>query len=747
MVLAEQSVFLSSFVGRHDELEKVLALVQSKRLVTLVGAGGLGKTRLGYRAFDELRTTYGTSWSVDLAEIVDPGLLAHAVSAAMRLPGSVDEAAQESLAEAIGTERALLFLDNCEHMLDASAALVAVLLSRCPALHVLTTSRQPLAILAECVYPVPTLSRADSVQLFAERATGALATWSVAEHDSETIDRLCLLLEGVPLAIELAAVQIRTFSPGSMLDRLSRGEHVPGIAVRGEPHRRTSLEACIRWSHDLCTEQERRLWHRASVFAGSISFDALVTVCAGPGLDGDEVLSALAGLVDKSVLTREGEGAETRYRMLEVIRQFGSSRLSDANEAELWRSRHSDYYLELVERFDGDWCGPRQLEWIERFRREHANLGVAFDFAVGDPGRAPRAMRMCSVLEHYFASTGGGGVAVHWLQAALRHESGTPVERAGALRVGVFVAVLLAQLDTARAMYDELCRIADDHEESRIRAYALYAGALLRTWEGDPAAGARLAAQGVDVLHELGDVAKEANLHFLHGMMLGWADRADEAAQAYRRCLELTQPRGERWLSSYSLWGLGVDALIAGHVEEAVHLEREALADKVMFGDQLGVGLSIEVLAWAAAERNQAAAAAVLLGAASAIWDTIGMSVAAMPYLSRRREVGIAATRAQLPPAGYDQLHERGRTQPLSESVDLALGRAGVRVSGASARLTPRELEIAELVAAGATNRAIADALVISIRTVETHVENILRKLGAPSRRHVAAALADASGG
>jgi len=462
-------------------------------------------------------------------------------------------------------------------------------------------------------------------------------------------------------------------------------------------------------------------------------------VCSGEGDGAIDVYATVAGLVEKSILLRDGEEGESRYRMLEVIRQFGNARL-DPEETRAWRRRHRDYYLALAERFDAEWTGPDQLAWMTRLGKEHVNLRLAFDFSVADPIEAPLAMRMCAVMEHYFASTGGGAEAVHWLQRALAHGTGTPLERASALRVGCFIAAIIGQLDTAAEMYDAMLPLREEGDD-RISAYTLYAGAVLRTWQGDATLGAELALEGTELLAKLRDVGKEANLHFLRGMMLGWADRPDEAASAYQRCLDLTRPRGERWLTSYSLWGLGVDALLAGRLDDSVSLEREALEAKAMFGDQLGIGLTVEALAWAAAERGQGKVAALLLGTAQGIWDTLGTPVAGLPYLLRRREAGIAATRRLLPPAEFDEVHERGRTMPRSDGVDIALGRSRMSQAELERLLTRREREVASLVARGASNRAIADELFISVRTAETHVENILRKLDLEGRSQVADAI------
>jgi non-specific serine/threonine protein kinase len=360
--------------------------------------------------------------------------------------------------------------------------------------------------------------------------------------------------------------------------------------------------------------------------------------------------------------------------MLEVIRQFGAERLEEAGEVAQCRERHRDYFRSLAERFENEWTGSGQLAWIERLHAEQPNFRLAFDYSAGIASEAPSVMRMATVLEHYFASHGGGAEAVRWLRLALAHGTGTELERACALRVGCFIAVLLPDLDLAEQFHAELASMAEETGDERVTAQALYSAAVLRAWQGDPKAGAELAAAGVEVLHRLGDVSREANLHFLRGVMLGWADRPEDAAVAYQRCLDLTEPRGERWLTSYAKWGLGVDCLMAGDYDTAVRLEREALTAKAEFGDQLGVGLSIEALAWIAADQGRGEEAASLLGAAEAIWATIGMSIGAMPYLARRREDGFRAARGLLSPADFDRVIQQGRELRQEIAVAIALG-------------------------------------------------------------------------
>jgi len=734
---------LSRFVGRARELEQVGDLLIRHRLVTLVGVGGLGKSRLASRVLDQIDGYDGRIWRVELGELSDTGRLGHHVAQNLGVATGAEVPDVASLAAHIGAESALLHLDNCEHLIDACADLVSRLLTSCPELRVLATSRQPLGLPGERLYPVPRMDHVDAVTLFGDRAAAVLPTWGPTDEDARAVARLCEALEGIPLALELAAVQIRSF-PATMLVEHLGDRILPTPEFRGQPARRTSLEACVRWSYDLCSPAEQALWSRLSVFPGRFSAVAAERICSDDRAEPRQVLEVLAGLVDKSLLERESDDSDARYRMLEIIRGFGADRLREADETTRWRTRHRDHYLQLVERFSAELMGPDQSAWMSLFRAERTNLTAALDFATSTPEGAPAALRMAPVLEHFFASSGGGSEALDWLGLALEHDTSDVRARANALRVGTFIASIMARTAVAERFLEPLRDLSEAATAGDdLRALRLYAESVWHAFSGDAAAGAELAERGVHLLRELGEQWLEANLLFLRGLMLGWADRPEEAADVYRACLRVGAPHGERWLTSYAMWGLGLDALIAGRTDEAIELERDALRTKAEFHDALGIGLTIEVLAWAAAEHAQAREAAVLLGAAEAIWQVIGLTVAAMPYVSRRRLAGVARTQAQLSADEFERLVDVGRSLPQDEAVSIALGEARLPRDRTGGVLTRREREIARLVAEGASNKSIAERLVISVRTVESHVESLMRKLDVASRTLVGTALAD----
>lgn len=740
MAESARTYFLTPFVGREDEVRDLRALAGNHRLITLIGPGGAGKTRLGYELFDRLAGQYeGASWSVELAGLSDGALLGHVVADAIGATSFAEQYDPAVLVDHIGERRALLFMDNCEHLAGECAELVAAILARCPNLQVMASSRQSLGLVGEQLYPVPPLSHPDALELFVGRAHAVAPDWTPDDRDRAAIGDICSRLDGMAFAIELAASRMRT-TPLEVLGAEIDDQLAALVTKSGRSGRHGSMEACLRWSYDLCTSEERALWARLSVFAGSFTLLSARGVCASPDLPTERIGDALSGLVEKSLIERDVHDPSGRYRMLEVVRQFGIARLAEQDEIDLWRHRHRDHYLALVEHFRAEWWGPDQVAWFRGLRTEQANLRAAFDFSVANRDEVVATLRLCSILEEYVGSTGGISEALRWIRLACAHPTDALAERAEALRIGCFVACLVNALRTAQQFRDDLTLMAMETDDARIRACALYADSIVAVWTGDAAKGAELAQDAIDLFRAVGDIGRVANLEFLRALMLGWAERPDEAADCYRRCLEETRPLGERYWTTYAQWGLGVDLLLAGEVEEAIRLEREAVAAKAAFGDRMGTALALETLCWAAVEQRDGGLAVVLDAAAESIWTWLGVPVGGMPYLVRLRDASRQTLRGMHVPHRDDLAH-LGQVLPLNDIVEIAMGRVPVPSGKRVGNLTRRELEIAQLIACGESNQAIADRLVISRRTVESHVERILRKLDISSRTEVRAAL------
>ena len=373
----------TDFVGRHAELAEIGELLASCRLVTIAGPGGVGKTRIARSAASQAAASYPDGpWIVELSGLRDPALLPNTVASVLGLPEQDPRSALQSVLEYLKDRRLLLILDTCEHLLDACAALSNAVLRAAPFVTVLTTTRQPLDMPDERVYPIgPLPVPGDAVDLFALRAAAIADGFTVTEQNGPDVIRLCQRLDGIPLAIELAAVRLRELPLPELVRRLDRrfavltgGEGVqPGALPRHQ-----TLRTAIEWSHELCSPAERRLWARLSVFAGTFSLAAAEEVCAEVSLERPNVVSALVGLVDKSVVVREDE----RYRMLDTLREFGAERLAESGELAACRERHIARYLAKARYFGGHFAEADQMDRYRELRETHANLRAALEYAL-----------------------------------------------------------------------------------------------------------------------------------------------------------------------------------------------------------------------------------------------------------------------------------------------------------------------------------------------------------------------------
>lgn len=457
-------VDLTSFLGRQRERAEVRRLLTAGREVTLTGPGGVGKTRLAVRvAADVQRVFQGRVWFVGLAELREPDLLGLTVATALGLHDQSARAPTETISEHIGTEPALLVLDNCEHLVDECAEFIAAVLHACGELRVLATSRQSLGLLGEQAFPVAALpvpepeqgsspdsvAHYDSVRLFADRAAAVDPQFAITSDNCQAVARICHDLDGIPLAIELAAVRMRTLSLEQIMQGLSERFRLLGSrGVRGAPDRQRTLTALIDWSYELCTEQERTVWSRAAVFAGSFDLATAEHVISGSGVDRDDVLDTVAALVDKSILLRDNHDG-TRYHLQQITREYGEQRLREAGDLDRVRRRHRDWYAGMADRFDAEWIGPHQVEWINRLRTEHPNLRVALDYCASQTSEAAAGLRMATALDDYWGIRGMHTELRHWLDRSLSATPRGAAERVSGLRMYGWFAMLQGDVNPA----------------------------------------------------------------------------------------------------------------------------------------------------------------------------------------------------------------------------------------------------------------------------------------------------------
>ena len=735
------------------------------RAVTLIGPGGIGKSRVANRVLEDERGAYRDGcWLVDLAAVPGPALVATTVAGVLGLHVDVESGHGAGttglVADFVADREALLVLDGCEHVREAAADLVHRLRLESPRLRILVTSRQRLGISGEVVLRVPPLTlpdpRADvspeglpqfeAVSLFVDRAMLARPDFRLSSTNAPAVAELCVALEGNPLALELAAARIESLTPHTMLTQLADRYRLLSRGPRDVPERHRSLEACVHWDFDLCTAQEQALWSRLSVFAGGCDLETAKAVCAGDGVDPDDILDVLSALVEKSVVVTEEESdGRTRYALPESLAEFGRQQLRRDGQLDLWRGRHLDRCAELAAGFRLQWVGDRQAELLRRARTEHANIRVALEFsgADGDSDRAGTGLRIATDLDTFWVTAGLAQEARHWLETALASGRGTAAERALAMVLLARFCGLQHDLARARIWAGEAAAEAGP-SDARARGLLGVFSAMMAAWDGDLDAAVRESESALTLLRSAHDRAGELLAGSVLGVCLGLADRGDAAVSAYESAIALAAETGERFRQSFCLAGLGEQALLRGEPERAEELFLEALRAKAELGDRFGLAVALDSIGRASVAAGRARRGAILLGGAASTWDAIGMRETGNPFAGRSTASdGIRQARTLLGKVTFRAEFRRGSTLSEKQVIAYAFGddldpeRTAAPV--APSPLTRRETEVAELVAEGLSNPEIARRLVISVRTAQGHVENILRKLGFTSRAMIAA--------
>lgn len=737
-------------------------LLTEARLVTLTGVGGVGKSRLAVHVARQIKRTFKDGvWFVELAKLRDPSLVGIAVSAALGLPETFSARdPEEALADYLADQESLLLLDNCEHLLDSCAHLVNIVLAAAPGLRVLATSREPLGLTGEYVWPVQPLTlptsdhgspgeaagrRYEALVLFEDRAS-AVCGFALDPQNASAVSQLCQRLDGLPLAIELAAVWLRSLSVEQVLARLDNRYRLLSRGSRDAPPRHQTLRAAVEWSFDLCTDLERTLWARLSVFAGDIDLEAAEEVCAGDDLPAQDVMLGLADLVNKSILARRGQGAHSRYRMLETIRQYGRERLAEIGEEVTLRRRHRDYYLRLIEKAEADWFGPRQPMWLDRFQVERPDVWAALDFCLTEPGEAKTGLRMAGGLWWYWTGRASWD-GRQWLDRLLSVEGGPSRERAKALWVNSLQALALGQVTETLSIADECIALADALGDD-------FASACANHWIGTVKWSQNLLPEAVAYLeqairlHGPGpprdslSALTSGNLGMVAGL-LGDVSRAHALCEQSRAACEAL---GEHWARAWALWDFAIAVWSQGDIRRADEYMKQALHHKWAIRDQLGIPVCVEVLAWVAMADGHAERAAVLLGMSDKLWEPMGARLFGVNRFLQWSEQCQSRARDVLGDRAFQAAYLRGTQHSADTAVAYALGKAPATpaepspaAAPAMPRLTRREREVAELVAQGRSNKEIAAELVISQRTAEGHVEHIMAKLGFTSRAQIAA--------
>lgn len=747
---------LTTFVGRRRDIQRVKKLLSSARLVTLVGTGGVGKTRLAVQIADDLRRTLPQGvWMVDLAPVRDPDprLIASAVAAALGLRIRDHESSVADVAEYLTDWQALLLLDNCEHLIGAVAELADLLLRRCEGLVVLATSRQPLGIPGEFTVTVPPLSAPqsdrpapplaalapyESVRLFLDRAQASAPGFELTEDNRVAVTELVQRLEGIPLLLELAAARIRMLSPRQILERLAGPYRLLTSRNRTGPPRHHSIRALVQWSLDLCDEEKQRLWARLAVFPGDFTPDAAERILSDERTLPTGVPGLLAGLVNNSLVVARPYPGQVRYAVPQALREYAEERLSDAAAMSVLRQRHLGYYSRMADQANHEWFGPRQAEWSRRLRDEHLNLRAALEHALS-AGDAPAAVALVEALSITWFAIGSFGEGRRWVRMLLAVESGATPARARALWLRALLDGYAGDAPAALEASLTCRQLAGHLGDDRMLSSAIQHLGVARLLAGDlPAAGEHF-EQALALARANDDPpGVVANLFRWGQCQLLTGDPA--AARAHlEEADSICGDRGEYWFRSYISWSLALASARLGDPAGAMDFLRVSLRLSQAVGNTIGISQALEVLASVLADDSPPERAAELLGAGTGLRTRLGGSL--VPLLAPLHERTSAGLRRRLGEHHYAAAIAKGQAYSAGDAVAVALAdRKQPRRSASDAHpaLTHREREVADLVAEGLSNKEIAGTLVISRRTVEGHVENLLSKLGFSSRSQIA---------
>ncbi|MEV6172187.1 AAA family ATPase [Streptomyces sp. NPDC051954] len=660
---------LDAFVGRTAELADLARMLDASRLVTVTGVGGVGKSRLAAQAAARFAAPDGV-WRVELAPVRDPDFVDHAVVEALGLTDHTTRAPRETLLAHLAVRQLLLVVDGFEHLVDACAELVADLLRRAPGLRVLAVGRRPLAVAGERVLPLAPLGEDEAVELFVERAAFAV-------RDDPDVRELCRRLDGIPLAIELAAGRLRALSPGQVLERLDDRFRLLTGGCRDAPPRHQTLRTAIGWSHELCTPEERLLWSRLSVFAGQFDLEAVEYVCSGEGLHADDVLDTLTELINQSVVVREETATGVRYRMLDTVRAYGAEWLEATGDADRLRRRHRDWYIGLATWCELDWFSPRQGEVAARVEAELPNLRSALEHCLGEPDDVHLGQYLAGSLWFCWAGCGRLSEGRHWLEQAVQLDSDHEQSRLKALWVLGYVAILQGDTVPALAALQECREEAERAAHPTAVAYAEHRTGCLALVTDDMERAETLLRSALDRYQEIG----ELNSNVLMGQVELAMTRAfqGDLPDAVRLCEDVRrvcEDHGERWAGAYALYVLGYAAWSDGDLARARGLLTECLGSAHTFRDLLGSVLTIELLALVTASDGDPAEAAVLQGAAAGMWPSVGLRLFGSAHYNAPHQLCEAMTREDLGDRRYEECVRDGARLGREAAVNRALGRS-----------------------------------------------------------------------
>ena len=800
---------LSTFIGREHEIAEIQRLLASNRLITLTGPGGCGKTRLGLKVAHELLKEFENAvWFIELASITDSWFVPQTIATILNVREQLGRPLEDVLTNALVGAPALLILDNCEHLILTCAQITENLLKRCPHLKIITTSREILGIPGEVALTVPPLSlpaqqpwtnpasaqhaiglygESESVQLFVTRATSHAPDFELSAENGAWVAEICRHLDGMPLAIELAAARVRSLSVQQIAQRLDDRFNLLTGGSRTAPLRQQTLVSTLDWSYALLSEAEQKVLQRLSVFAGGASLEGAEWVCAGGGIESADVLDLLSHLVDKSLVTAElPKGRELRYQLLETIRQYAYDKLSEAGEVEECRARHTNYFIQWAETADPYLIGDEPLKWLALYETEHDNLCTAMEWCNLDDRRSEAGLRLAAASGRFWRIHGYLTEGRMRLSAALSKPGaqGRTMTRARALTLLSNHLYLQSDYPAMRPLAEEALSIWRELGDPGKAGAAFTLDLLgeLGTEEGDYDTPAVLYQEALEIYRELNDLKGVGQIY----MQFGWlAMRVGNYAEAqkyleefqhlaqqqndttniaysfsglgeveirlgqYERAvalleqgLELNRLRGDKWGTATMLGSLGWIALRQHDFKQTREMLGESLSVRMEMSDRGGIAWCLEKLAEAKYEQSQFQEAAKIFGHAESVRTPIGSVIDPADREEYRRI--LSRLRSALGKDEFAVFWTEGASMQLEEVIDCALSESAPPIELLRSEkekfrgLTAREREVAILIAQGKSNREIAEAMTVGVKTIETYVTRILNKLNFDSRVQIA---------
>jgi non-specific serine/threonine protein kinase len=739
---------LTSFVGREPQLAELRRLLHRSRLITLTGPGGAGKTRLALRLANETIDKHPDGvWLLDLAPVGDARLLERTLAAVCGIKEDPNRPVLDVLVEGLNGSRSLILFDGCEHLVDECAELTSRLLRSSRRLSIVATSREPLGVTGEVIWRTPSLTvprlddagspellmESEAIRLFVDRARLSRSDFELDATNARAVAQICTRLEGIPLAIELAAGLAGVMTLEEILDRLRHRFRLLTGGSRSSLPRHQTLRQAVDWSYGLLSSTEQALFARLSVFAGGFDVGAAEAVVQGPPIDADEVLPVLSRLVHKSLVVAEpSRPGATRYRMLDTIREYAAEKLQLAGEAE-WRRRHADYFLERAIEASQHLRSPDQVKSLRRIDEEQSNIRLALEWSLAE--MPANALRLTAAMGEVWWMERQYAEGLEWLTRALELETTNTQARAAALVARSRMSRRRGDWETSKRDSEECIALIRGTPFRHELCQALSMLGIVSAHIGNLGGAAAAFGESRQVAEEIGDYERVASSLNNVAMIESSLGELDVALHHVNEALATARKLGDLFLTANILDTAGRIKLRLGNLEASRRDYEEGLAISFEFRDTVNIADLIEGMGLLAGATGDAGRCLVLIAAGDCLRTVAG--VEATPEWIEEVRDAVSKAKSKLTRTAVDAAGRQGAAMDMEAAVAFALGRAEERRDGGT-RLTDREIQVARLIASGLTNGEVAGRLRISERTVDAHVEHIRNKLGLRTRTQIA---------